>query len=107
MNYILETTSTQSAQQELYFELNNETNIIKNNEWHLNNIDIVVPVLIIIIGLFQFILRKWIIPVSDDIIEKLEKQFPSQGLIYNPIFGIYIAVTGIILLITLNFYIFL
>jgi len=36
------------------------------------NLDTVFPMIIIIAGLFQFVLRKWILPVSEETISELE-----------------------------------
>jgi len=58
-------------------------------------------------GLFQFVLRKWILPVSNEIIVKLDDQFPSKGLIYNPMFGVFLINSGAILLLLLNIHLFL
>lgn len=96
-----------SEQQELVFGLDNETNLEVEQTWYQDNIDFVLPVLIIATGFLQFILRKWILPVSEDVISKLENQFPSQGLIYNPALGIFLIIVGIIILLIFNIHIFI
>lgn len=96
-----------SEQQELVFGLDNETNLEVEQTWYQDNIDFVLPVLIIATGFLQFILRKWILPVSEDVISKLENQFPSQGLIYNPVLGIFLIIVGIIILLIFNIHIFI
>lgn len=91
-----------SQHQQLVFGINSPP--VQNNDdtWYQGNLDIIFPLLIIGAGLFQFILRKWIFPVSSDIISKLEDQLPSQGLIYMPGFGIFLILTGLILLVIFN-----
>jgi hypothetical protein len=95
---------TNTSQPELYFGINNPDKIEIEHMWYQDNLDIVFPVLIILVGLFQFILRKWVLPVSEDIISKLDDQFPSQGLIYNPAFGVFLMIAGIVLLAVFNLY---
>ena len=73
-----------------------------NLPWFQKNLDIGLPLLIIAIGLFQYVLRKWILPVSKDIVFELDDQFPSQGLIYHPGFGIFLMILGVILLVVFN-----
>ena len=87
-----------SSQQKLIFGVDSEVTSSNKPEWHQENLDIIIPVLIILTGVFQFILRKWILPVSEDVISKLENQFPTQGLIYQPGFGVFFVVIGVILL---------
>lgn len=58
--------------------------------------------LFIAAGLFQFVLRKWILPVSEDVLTKLENQLPTQSLIYNPQFGVYLMGIGGVLLVLFN-----
>ena len=70
--------------------------------WYQKNLDISIPLFIIAIGLFQYVLRKWILPVSKDIIFELEDQFPSQGLIYHPGFGVFLMIVGTIILVLFN-----
>ncbi|KPJ94065.1 MAG: hypothetical protein AMJ53_06005 [Gammaproteobacteria bacterium SG8_11] len=74
-----------------------------NQPWYQKNLDVALPLFIIAIGLFQFVLRKWILPVSKDIVFELEDQFPSQGLIYHPGFGVFLTILGAILLVAFNF----
>jgi len=93
---------TSKPEQELYFGINNPDKIVIEHTWYQDNLDIIFPVLIIFVGLLQFILRKWIFPVSEDIISKLDSQFPSQGLIFNPTFGIFLMITGAVLLVLFN-----
>ena len=65
------------------------------------------PFVIFGIGLFQYVLRKWILPVDKYIIFELEDQFPSQGIIFHPGFGSFIIIAGFIMLVLLNLVIFL
>lgn len=92
---------------ETFLGLNDENYLDDETEWYQENLDIVVPLIIIAAGLFQYTLRKWILPVSDDVISRLEDQFPTQGLIYNPQFGKILMIIGIALLVLLNFHLFL
>lgn len=85
---------------ELFFGADNST-FVDNNEESLS-LDIIVPVILIIAGIFIFILRKWISPVSSEFIENLENSIPSQGLIYMPEFGAVLIIIGIVLLIVFN-----
>lgn len=93
---------TESTKQELIFGVNSDTHVNDDLAWYQQNLDVVFPLLIIAIGLFQFILRKWILPVSEDIILKLENQFPSQGLLYRPGPGVFLIIVGLILLLVFN-----
>jgi len=93
---------TIEEQQELYFSIDNPDRVETDHTWYQDNLDIIFPVIIILTGLFQFVLRKWILPVSEDVISKLEDQFPSQGLIYNPAFGIVLMILGAVLLVIFN-----
>ncbi len=95
-------TKASKQEQELYFGINNPDKIETDQTWYQDNLDVIFPVLIILAGLLQFILRKWILPVSEDVILKLEDQFPSQGLIYNPTFGVFLMVAGGVLLVIFN-----
>jgi hypothetical protein len=90
-----------TSNQELMFALDKGANQIVEEPWYQNN-DVVFPLLLIGIGLFQFVLRKWIAPVSEEITSKLENQLPTQGLIYMPEFGAVIAIIGVVLLVVLN-----
>jgi len=96
--------SKEPEKQDLYFSVNNENTLENDKAWHQDNLDTVIPLLIIAIGLFQFILRKWILPVSDDVTSKLENQFPTQGLIYMPEFGLALIIFGFILLLIFNIF---
>ena len=87
-----------SSQQKLIFGVDSEIISSNKQEWYQENVDVIIPVLIILTGVFQFILRKWILPVSEDVISKLENQFPTQALIYKPGFGIFFVVIGVVLL---------
>ena len=91
------------ARQDLLFGIDSNSFQQEEREWYQDNLDIVIPTMIIAAGLFQFIIRKWILPVSDKITSKLESQFPSQGLLYMPEFGLFIVVIGLILLLLFNF----
>ena len=104
MSDISEKTSPPAEIQELYFSVENQNIIESDQEWYQDNLDIVFPMLFIAAGLFQFILRKWILPVSEDVLEELENQFPTQSLNYNPIFGLYLMGIGGVLLV--SFYIY-
>ena len=92
-------SSNEPKQLESYFIKESSSNHSSDIPWYQANIDVVFPAIIFGIGLFQFILRKWILPVSKDIIERLENQFPSQGLIYLPEFGVFLMLAGLILFI--------
>ncbi len=94
-------TNVNQTEHELIFALDNSTHQVMEEPWYQNN-DLVFPLLLIGIGLFQFVLRKWIAPVSEDITSRLEKQLPTQGLIYMPELGAIIALLGVILLVVLN-----
>lgn len=89
---------TDSSKQELIFGVGNEINSSNELKWHQENIDTVIPVLIILAGVFQFVLRKYLLPVDNVVISKLENQLPTQGLIYKPGFGVSLIVIGILLL---------
>lgn len=95
--------TAESQQQELYFSINNQTSSQDGDEaWYQNNPDLVFPLFIIGVGLFQFILRKFILPVPDDVISKLSDQFPSQGLIFMPELGLFLIIVGTIMLVAFN-----
>ena len=102
MNDSINQTLKTPIQTDTFLGLNDENYLDDDNEWYQDNLDIVVPLIIIATGLFQYILRKWILPVSDDVISKLEDQFPSQGLIYNPGFGVALMIIGAVLLVLFN-----
>ena len=104
MSDISESTSPAEEKQELYFSVENKNTVENDQEWYQDNLDIVFPMLFIAAGLFQFVLRKWILPISDDVISKLENQFPTQGLIYNPGFGVALMIIGAVLLVVFNVY---
>jgi hypothetical protein len=104
MNDSKNQTLTKPTNTETFLGLNDENYLDDDNEWYQDNLDIVFPLIIIATGLFQYILRKWIIPVSDDVISSLEDQFPSQGLIYQPEFGAFLMIAGFILLVVFNVY---
>jgi len=82
-----------------FFSVDNKAGLHEEPPWYQSHPDISIPLLLIAVGLFQFILRKWILPVPKDVIEKLENQFPSHGLLYMPEFGIFFVILGIILFI--------
>jgi len=96
MNDTINQTTKTPIQTETFLGLNDENNLDNDNEWYKDNLDIVVPLIIIATGLFQYILKKWLLPVSDDVISKLEDQFPSQRLIYQPEFGAVLMILGFI-----------
>lgn len=89
----------ESIEYKSVFSMGNEIYSGVEKEWHHDYIDIILPALIIATGVFQFILRKWLFPVSDEILSKLENQAPTQGLLYRPGFGIFFIVIGSVLLI--------
>ena len=70
--------------------------------WYQQHLDISVPLFIIAVGLFQFVLRKWILPVSEDVISELEDQLPSQGLLYHPGLGVFLMIAGVTMLVLFN-----
>lgn len=107
MNDIANKNVSNSEQQELFFGVDNEINVGDDQDWYQDNLDIVIPVMIIAMGLIQYVLRKWILPVSEDVTSKLEDQFPTQGLIYQPELGAVIIIFGIILLLIFNFQTFI
>lgn len=88
---------------EMLFSVDSQSGLHTELPWYQTHLDILLPLLIFGIGLFQFVLRKWILPVPKDVIEKLENQFPSQGLLYMPEFGIFFIILSIILFILFNF----
>lgn len=87
-----------TSEEKLIFGVGNEINSSNEQTWHQENVDIIISVLIIITGIFQLVLRKWILPVSEDVISKLDNQLQTQGLLYKPGFGIFFIAIGIILL---------
>jgi len=70
--------------------------------WYQQHLDISIPLFIIGVGLFQYVLRKWILPVSNDVIFELEDQLPSQGIIYHPGLGVFLMIVGVIMLVLFN-----
>ena len=92
----------ETKQQELIFGVDSKSTMasesLEDQAWHQDNLDVVFPIIIIIAGLFQFVLRKWILPISDKTASELENQFPSQGLIYQPGLGLFLILIGAILL---------
>ncbi len=90
-----------TSNQELMFVLDKNASPVADDPWYQSN-DVLFPLLLIAIGLFQFVLRKWIVPVSEGITSKLENQLPTQGLIYMSEFGAAIALFGVVLLVVLN-----
>lgn len=57
MSKTTEITITKPEQQDLYFAITNEAHLDNDQQWYHGNLDIVMPLLIIAVGLFQFILR--------------------------------------------------
>jgi len=98
---------SESEEQELFFGVDNDNSVEVEQAWYQGYSEIAFPLLIIIVGILQFVLRKWILPVSEEIISKLEDQFPSQGLMYNPGFGLFLIILGFVLLILFNMHLFL
>ena len=70
--------------------------------WYQQNLDIVLPLVIIAIGLFQYVLRKWVLPVDKDLVFDLEDQSPGQGILLLPGFGVFIMLAGIVMLVLFN-----
>lgn len=101
MDSIDSNKTTNQNNHEMMFTLDKNAPPVADDPWYQNN-DVAFPLLLIGIGLFQFVLRKWIAPVSEDVISKLENQIPTQGLIYMPEFGAVIAFIGVVLLVLLN-----
>ena len=87
-----------ASEEKLIFGVGSDISSGSEQDWHQENIEILFPVLIILIGIFQFVIRKWILPVSEDVILELDNQLPTQALLYKPGFGIFFVVIGIILL---------
>ena len=104
MTDVIKEPSKELERQDLYFSVNSENALENDQVWHQDNLDTIMPLLIIAAGLFQFLLRKWVLPVSDDVISKLENQFPTQGLIYMPGFGLALIIFGFILLLIFNIF---
>ena len=104
MSDTLPKTENTPTQPVTFLGLNDVNYLDDDNEWYQDNLDIVLPLIIILTGLFQYALRKWILPVSEDVISKLENQLPSQGLIYNPQFGVYLMAIGGAMLVLFNIY---
>jgi hypothetical protein len=77
----------------------------QENEYpsHLYDPGIAFPLMIIAVGIFQYILRKWLAPISDEEIIELEEKIPTQRLIYLPQFGFFLISIGVILLVILNY----
>ncbi len=92
----------ESSQQALTFSVNSQIEPAEKGEWYTDSPDITFPLMIIAIGAFQYILRKWIIPVSDDLLSEIENQMPSQALLFNPKFGVVLMTAGVILLLVFN-----
>ena len=93
----------QDGQVEMTFAADNPNQIQYTPQtWYQKNLDVVFPLVIIGIGLFQYVLRKWILPVDKDIIFELEDQLPSQGIIFHPGFGAFIMIAGLIMLVLFN-----
>jgi len=93
---------SESSQQALTFSVNNQVEPAREGDWLQDNPDITFPLMIIAIGAFLYILRKWISPVSDDMLSEIENQTPSQSLLYNPKFGALLMIAGAILLLVFN-----
>lgn len=73
-----------------------------NLPWYQKHMDIAFPMFLIGLGLFQYILRKWIAPVRKEIIFELADQIPSQGLIFHPGFGVFLMMLGGFLLVVFH-----
>lgn len=56
------------------------------------------------IGLFQFVLRRYILPVDEKTRDKLNEQTLSDGLMYDPFFGKCIMVGAIIIFVIFFLY---
>lgn len=99
MNESITNNTEKEQHYKFLFGVDSKAGIHEDLPWYQAHPDISIPLLLIAVGLFQFILRKWILPVPKDVIEKLENQFPSQGLLYMPEFGIFFVILGIFLFI--------
>jgi hypothetical protein len=96
-------TQNNSEQQNLIFSQENTPAQNPENSTQVYDPAIAFPLLIIFIGIIQFILRKWLAPVSDETLTELEEKIPTQSLIYLPQFGIFLIVAGLILLVIFNY----
>ena len=94
--------SNDQIQEVIEYARNSAIEEYNNQPWYQKNPDISVPLVIIGIGLFQFVIRKWLLRVSRDTIDELEDQLPTQGLIYQPGFGVALMIIGVILLVIFN-----
>ncbi len=94
---------SKQGQHETFFGVGSDSFQPDEHEWYQDNLDIVIPMLFIAAGLYQFVLRKWILPVPDDVISKLEDQLPTQGLLFMPEFGLFLAIAGVVLLLLFMF----
>ena len=90
--------SETSAQQTI-FGVGSELYVREEMSWQQEHVDIIFSLIILFTGIFQYVLRKWILPVSEDVISKLEDQFPTQALIYKPGFGLFFIVIKLVLLV--------
>lgn len=78
------------------------SNASADQSWFQENLDLSIPLLIIIIGLFQFVLRKWLAPVDEDTIFEMEDQAPGNAIMLHPKVGVIIMLIGFILLLVFN-----
>lgn len=51
-------SSLDSENQELYFGIDSENTVENDQLWYQDNLDIVLPLFIIVVGLFQYIFAK-------------------------------------------------
>lgn len=61
---------------------------------------------LVIYGIIQWFINKYIFPVSQRVIDELESQFPFRGFVHDPTYGVVIMVMGIIGMIIHNYCLF-
>ena len=95
--------SNQDSQVQMIFSIDSPHQIqYPPQTWYQKNADVVFPLVIIGIGLFQYVLRKWILPVDKDLIFDLEDQSPGYGIVLHPGFGVFIMIAGVTMLVLFN-----
>ena len=90
---------SETSTQQTIFGVGSELYVREEMSWQQEHIDIVFSLIILFTGIFQYVIRKWILPVSEEVISKLEDQFPTQALMYKPGFGLFFIGVGSVLLI--------
>jgi hypothetical protein len=99
----LNENSSQDSQVQMIFSVDSPHQIqYPPQTWYQKNADVVFPLVIIGIGLFQYVLRKWILPVDKDLIFDLEDQSPGYGIVLHPGFGAFIMIAGVTMLMLFN-----